>query len=146
MKPNKNRRSFLKKMGTSAALVAGVPPAISAARNRPDGLQYLNIPIRNKSFAPNDAIRIAVIGTGGMGIGDVDTALLVDGVEVVAACDLYDGRLLRAKELWGKDLFTTKDYREILQRPDIDAVINATTDHWHQKICLDAMESGKHVY
>ncbi|WP_154856478.1 Gfo/Idh/MocA family protein [Cyclobacterium xiamenense] len=146
MKPNKNRRSFLKKIGTSAALAAGVPPAMSAGRNRPGSPQYLSIPAKNKSFAPNDIIRIAVIGSGGMGIGDVNTALLVDGVEVVAACDLYDGRLLRAKELWGKDLFTTKDYREILQRPDIDAVINATTDHWHQKICLDAMESGKHVY
>lgn len=146
MKTNKNRRSFLKKLSTSAALAAGVPAAITAGTDTSASIQYLNAPSRKQSFAATDNVRIAVIGTGGMGIGDVNTALMVDGVEVVAACDLYDGRLVRAKELWGKDLFTTKDYREILERPDIDAVINATTDHWHQKICLDAMEKGKHVY
>ncbi|WP_439481371.1 Gfo/Idh/MocA family protein [Cyclobacterium plantarum] len=146
MKPNKTRRSFLKRLSTSAALAAGVPSAMAAGMRSSASVQYLNPSQQGKIPAANDNIRIAVIGTGGMGIGDVNTALMVEGVEVVAACDLYDGRLVRAKELWGKDLFTTKDYREILERSDVDAVINATTDHWHQKICLDAMEKGKHVY
>ena len=96
-------------------------------------------------MSANDKIRVAVIGTGGMGIGDANTALMVDGVEIVAACDLYDGRLVRAKELWGADLFTTKDYREILERSDVDAVINATTDHWHQKVCLVAYYLASHL-
>ncbi|WP_162419211.1 Gfo/Idh/MocA family protein [Cyclobacterium roseum] len=136
------RRSFIKKLSASAVVATGVPLATASPKVAVSILEKG----RRKNRTANDRIRIAVIGTGGMGIGDVNTALMVEGVEVVAACDLYDGRLVRAKELWGKDLFTTKDYREILERSDVDAVINATTDHWHQKICLDAMEKRKHVY
>lgn len=138
-----SRRSFLRKISASA-VVAAAPASVASAASLTD-VQYLHL-IKKQKIAANDRIRIAVIGTGGMGIGDVRTALMVDGVEIVAACDLYDGRLTRAKELWGKDLFTTRDYREILERSDVDAVINATTDHWHEKISIDAMRRGKHVY
>jgi len=144
-KSNNNRRSFIKKISAGAAIVAAAPAAMANGTGIHKNVEYLNL-VKRKGISANDRIRIAVIGTGGMGIGDVNTALMVDGVEVVAACDLYDGRLIRAKELWGKEIMTTKDYREILDRPDIDAVINATTDHWHEKICLDAMDKGKHVY
>lgn len=136
------RRSFVKKLGKSASVIAGAPAIISLTGEQ---LQAHSLkPV--KRVAANDKIRIACIGTGGMGMGDTDTALMVEGVEVVAACDLYDGRLTRAKEKWGKDLFTTRDYREILERKDIDAVINATTDHWHEQISIEAMEKGKAVY
>src|SRR5690606_27621967 len=138
------RRSFLKKLGTSAAVAASVPSAASMASSM-HNIEYLHL-VKKQPVSANDRIRIAVIGTGGMGIGDVQTALKVEGVEIVAACDLYDGRLVRARELWGKDLFTTRDYREILARNDVDAVINATTDHWHERISIDAMKNGKHVY
>jgi Predicted dehydrogenases and related proteins len=94
----------------------------------------------------NDTVRIAVIGAGIMGFSNVQTALKIPGVELAAACDLYTGRLERMKELYGKDLFTTRDYREILERKDIDAVIVATSDHWHARISIDAMKKGKHVY
>src|SRR5579864_2600756 len=74
----------------------------------------------------NDSIQIALIGAGGMGMGDTHYALSVPGVKLVAVCDVYDGRLARAKELWGQDLYTTRDYREVLARKDVDAVIIAT--------------------
>jgi predicted dehydrogenase len=94
----------------------------------------------------NDKIQIALIGAGGMGQGDADTSLKTTDVQIVAACDVYSGRLQRAKEKWGQGLFTTKDYREILSRKDIDAVIVATPDHWHATITSEALAAGKHVY
>lgn len=96
--------------------------------------------------AANDQIQVATIGIGGMGSEDTRSSTAQPGVKLVAACDIYQGRLRRAEELWGNDLFTTRDYREILQRKDIDAVIIATPDHWHAKIAIEAMEAGKDVY
>src|SRR5262249_27230180 len=86
------------------------------------------------SVSPNDRIRIATIGAGGMGSADTNSARSIPGVELVAVCDLYEGRRIRAKELWGDHIVTTRDYREILARPDIDAVIVATPDHWHSRV------------
>jgi predicted dehydrogenase len=97
-------------------------------------------------YSPNDNIQIALIGAGGMGTADANTAISLPGVKLVAACDLYDGRLQDAKKNYGKDIFTTRDYREILQRKDIDAVIVATPDHWHKDISVATMNSGKAVY
>ena len=79
---------------------------------------------------------------GIMGNININTALKVPGVQLVAVCDLYDGRLDRARELYGKDLFVTNDYRKILDRKDIDAVIIATGDHWHARITKEALQKG----
>lgn len=99
-----------------------------------------------QNVAPSDRIRIATIGFGGMGMGDTAYAKSVPGVELVAVCDLYDGRLARAREVHGADIFTTRDYREILARKDVDSVIIATPDHWHADLSVAAMEAGKDVY
>ena len=98
-----------------------------------------------RKLSPNDKIRVALIGAGGMGTADANSSL-ASGAEIVAAADCYTGRLERAKETWGQQLFTTRDYREILAKPDIDAVIVATPDHWHAQIAIEAMNAGKDVY
>ena len=98
------------------------------------------------SVAANDHIQIALIGAGGQGMGDTKTAVQVPGVKLVAVADCYNGRLAHAKELWGDDVFTTRDYNEILARKDIDAVIIGTPDHWHKQAVVDAMKAGKDVY
>lgn len=136
----RSRRDFL---GTLAlgALAAGATPSILSAdeRRRARPLQ------RTRRYSPNDQVQLAVIGAGGMGVADSRTALSVPGVTMVAACDLYDGRREAAREAWG-DISTTRDYREILARDDVDAVIVGTPDHWHQRISVDALRAGKAVY
>jgi predicted dehydrogenase len=94
----------------------------------------------------NDNVQIALIGAGGMGQGDAKMATSIPGVKLVAACDCYDGRLQHMKEIYGKDTFTTRNYQEILNRSDVDAVIIATPDHWHQRISVESLKAGKHAY
>lgn len=150
-----SRRNFIK-LATATTLVAGASRDVLGSMGT-----HLIEPReqQTQTTSPNDRIQIATIGVGGQGTSDTNAALrrsgasidqanpaLGSGVEVVAVADLYDGRLTRAKEIWGKQLFTTRDYREILARPDVDAVIVATSDHWHMKIAVDAMKAGKDVY
>ncbi|KAA2218784.1 Gfo/Idh/MocA family protein [Maribacter flavus] len=143
MSKKNTRRSFLKKATLTSAAVTTSPFLWASGFEEKLMLSRNYTP---KSFSANDRINLALFGTGIQGIYDTQTALQVDGVQLVAACDLYTGRLERAKELWGTSIFTTRDYRDILNRKDIDAVIVATPDHWHQKITIDALKAGKHVY
>jgi predicted dehydrogenase len=136
-----DRRAFLGTLAASALAAGATPIRLSAEERTVVHLRRARRPV-----APNDAVQIGLIGAGGMGNADVDTALRVPGVRLVAACDTYDGRLERIRERHGADLFTTRDYREVLARDDVDAVIVATPDHWHQRISIDALRSGKAVY
>lgn len=137
-----SRRKFLQNIsGTALLLGAGNFSKLMAEED-----YETRILPWERNISANDKIRIAVIGTGIMGHNDLQSALKVPGVELAAACDLYTGRLERMKELYGKDLFTTRDYREILEKKDIDAVIIATSDNWHSRISIDALNKGKHVY
>jgi predicted dehydrogenase len=97
-------------------------------------------------YSPNDTVQIALIGAGGMGQGDARLSTSIPGIKLVAACDCYDGRLKHMKEVYGSDIFTTRDYQEIVARNDIDAVIVGTPDHWHAPISVACLEAGKHVY
>jgi predicted dehydrogenase len=96
--------------------------------------------------APSDRLRVAVIGIGARAQQDAYSFAVTPGVELVAAADVYDDRLVRAKELFGEKVETTKDYRKILDRKDVDAVLIGTPDHWHKRIIIEAMDSGKDVY
>jgi len=139
--PESSRRIFLKKLGLATAATAVGPNLIAAGKSTP--LFYIK---RSGGHSANDNINLALIGAGGQGSSDTNTALQVPGIKLVAVCDLYDGRLADAKKRWGNDIFTTKVYKEILSRPDVDAVIIGTPDFWHQTISVDAMHAGKHVY
>jgi len=143
-KQAKNRRTFVKKLTLGSALVGAAPHIISATPYQQKVV--LSRSYRPETFSANDHINLALIGSGIQGIYDTTAALKVAGVKLVAACDLYTGRLDRAKELWGDHLFVTRDYREILQRKEVDAVIVATPDHWHKTITIAALKAGKAVY
>jgi len=141
-KTKTNRRKFIKTLG-SASLLVGATPLAGHANNSEIEERIL----KGKSrFSVNDKIQIAAIGTGIMGHHNIDSALKVQGIELIAACDLYDGRLHHVKEKYGKSVGITRDYRELINRKDIDAVLISTADVWHARIAMDAMDKGKHVY
>src|SRR5438034_10848245 len=134
MSHRSSRRDFLE---AAAGVTAAVPTVLRAQTQPQTPLQ--DVP-------PNERIQVATIGLGIQGQSDTRSALRVRGVELVAVADVYDGRQTLAKELFGNQLFTTRDYREVLARPDVDAVVIATPDHWHRQIAIDAMKAGKDVY
>ena len=140
---NNSRRGFITKMAKGVVGASLLPNIITAA-DRKRNLESLSR--ANEKYSANDQIQIALIGAGGMGTADTNTAITVPGAKLIAACDLYDGRLADAKKKWGNDIFTTRDYREILERKDVDAVIIATPDFWHKDISVAAMNKGKSVY
>jgi len=133
-----SRRKFIKQL--SAASVA--LPLASLANNK---AVRQTIPWENK-ITSNDKINVGIIGFGIIGSRNAKTLLQLPGIQLVAVCDLYKGRLDRAKELYGQQLFTTQNYEQVLSRSDIDAVVICTSDQWHDRISIDAMKKGKAVY
>lgn len=142
-KPNKaSRRKFLQQIGATSLLAVAGPLSSLAAKEKAEERTLFY----EKKISSADAIRVGVIGFGIQGHYDLQSALKVPGVELAGVCDLYTGRIQNAKELYGNDLFTTRNYKELLERKDIDAVIIATTDCWHARITKDALAKGKAVY
>ena len=95
MNKNSSRRSFLTKL-TKGVIGASIIPSVVEAKERKHIMDEM---LRShSSYAANDKIQIALIGSGGMGVADVNTAITVPGIELVAVCDLYDGRLEEAKK------------------------------------------------
>ena len=98
----------------------------------------------------NRRVRVGLIGCGGMGTGDLRQSLRL-GAQVVALCDVDDAQSAKVKDLAARDFsqtpeLVTRDFRRVLDRPDIDAVIVGTPDHWHALATVMACQAGKDVY
>jgi predicted dehydrogenase len=132
-----NRRDFIRRSGAVAAGTVAL---------RQNGKVIWQASPGPAMPAPSDRVRVAVIGIGARAQQDAYSFSILPGVELVAAADVYKDRLIRAKELFGEKLETTGDYRTLLDRKDIDAVLIGTPDHWHKKILIEAMDAGKDVY
>ncbi|MCX6595342.1 MAG: Gfo/Idh/MocA family oxidoreductase [Acidobacteria bacterium] len=129
-----NRREFLATagaLGVTAKSFAAAKPAASG-----------------RVLGANDRINIGVIGTGGRGFYVArEFSKVGEGkgnARIAMVCDVYQKRVTKGKEAYKCD--GTLDYREVLAKSDIDAVIVATPDHWHAPIALAAMDAGKDVY
>ncbi len=132
------RRDFLR---NSSAVLAGA------------GLAGLAAPLPaapRRRAAPSDRIRVALIGARNMGFGDLSNALGQPDVECAAICDV-DAHILRQRRAevekrQGKAPEGYGDFRKLLERRDIDAVIIGTPDHWHCLTTVYACQAGKDVY
>ena len=139
-----NRRQFLKKSGTAAAAVAALKVPVYGAGQAPSA---------NVKGA-NDKIVVGYVGVGGRGFGahvrQMRQNAEANNIAQAAVCDVSTHRANNAKNFVSKnsddkaEAYT--DYRKVIERKDIDAVVCSTVDHWHTRICVEAMESGKDVY
>jgi predicted dehydrogenase len=132
-----SRRDFIQ-IGTGALAATTVAGSLLQPR-------FLFAAVR--PMPPSDTVRFASIGTGVRGCELLKATLQVPGVQCVGVCDLYDSRHIAAQEaVDNPSVPATRDYRSILDRKDVDAVIIATMDHQHRHIFEDACAAGKDVY
>ena len=132
-----NRRDFMRRSGVAAAGTLAL---------RSGGKVLWASDPAPAMVAPSDRVRVGVIGIGARAQQDAYSFTVAPGAELVAAADVYQSRLTRAMELFGDRLETTGDYRRILDRQDIDAVLIGTPDHWHKRLIVESMAAGKDVY
>ncbi|MFO0807816.1 MAG: Gfo/Idh/MocA family oxidoreductase [Gemmataceae bacterium] len=96
--------------------------------------------------AANDIVRVGCIGTGGRCRALMRSLAKVPLTKIVAVCDVWDTSLAEGKKLADSQAFATKDYRELLAREDVDAVVIGTPDHWHVPLTVAACAAKKDVY
>ncbi len=105
------------------------------------------VPVIPPPASPTDRVGVAFIGVGIRGHILMDAVKATGQANLVAACDCYQGHLDRAKERTdGKIEACFGQYKKVLDRKDVDAVVIATPDHWHLPMVLDAFAAGKDVY
>ena len=126
---NISRRELLESLGIGAA-----------------GLITAGYTATAKGYAAGETINVACIGTGGRCRKLMESLRTIPGVKITAVCDVWDAHLDEGRKLAQPQAFATKDYRAVLDRADIDAVLIATPDHWHVPITVDACGAGKDVY
>ncbi|MSU56691.1 MAG: Gfo/Idh/MocA family oxidoreductase [Pedosphaera sp.] len=135
-----SRRSFIRKSGAAISLAALAPQVVPSSVLGMGG-----------KTSPNNRTTVGFIGTGDHGVGwNLGPYLRHKDAQVIAACDVDSNHLFRASETINdhyknEDCFTTKDFREVLARKDIDAVMISTPDHWHTLISIMAVQAGKDV-
>jgi predicted dehydrogenase len=98
------------------------------------------------AVAASDKVRVGVIGPGNQGRGDTKNFAKQPDVEIVAVCDVYEPNLALGVEAAGGQPQTYKDFRQVLDRKDIDAVLIGAPDHWHALMTVEACKAGKDVY
>src|SRR5262249_47200805 len=143
-KGNLSRRGFLQR-SMAAMAAAGLPAWYAREVLAAEEEKAAN----NKRVAANDRIIMGAIGIGSpqsRGTAIMQEARHQKGVEYVAACDVDGRHLDRAARMIGPDCAKFKDFRELLDRKDINAVTIAVPDHWHTLIAIDALRKGKDVY
>ena len=122
-----NRRNFLKSAGIGLATFTIIPRHV----------------LGGKGFTPpSDELTRAVIGVGGMGMWHVG---YTPG-RLLAVCDVDTRHLNNALDKAGPNVKGYLDYREVLQRDDIDIIHIATTPHWHALMSVAAARSGKDIW
>ena len=136
------RREFLAASALAAAGREASPPR-AAGLDGPTRAAAEPEPAR---VAANEKIVLGFIGTGGMGTGLINTFKTFPQVSIAAVCDVYEPHLRRAQSEAGGKPEAFGDFRKVLDRKDIDAVVIATPDHWHAIPAILACQSGKDVY
>lgn len=131
-----SRRTFL----ASTAALAGGLASRRAAAVEPEGNAT------TRKVGANDKVVLGFIGVGGMGTGLLNIFKTFPDVEIGAVCDVYEPHRLKAKSIAGGHTSDHKDFREVLDRKDVDAVVVATPDHWHAIPTILACQAGKDVY
>jgi len=138
--PQISRRSFLRRT-TAIAAATGLPLWFVERE-----VARAAEPAR-KVLSPNERPKIALIGSGGMGTGNARNSKRM--ADIVAVCDVDQRHVARAVgrlQVEGKKIDTYTDFRKLLERDDIHAIINGTPDHWHSLINIGAAKSGKDIY
>lgn len=138
-KATQTRRTFLKRTASLTALASAPTITPSSALGR-DG-----------ATPPSERIGLAGIGMGGQGRADLGALLNFPQIQAVAVCDVVGRHSRMAKGMvdqryGNNDCTMYRDFREVLRRPDVDAVLIGTPDHWHVPIAIEAMKHGKDVY
>lgn len=136
---NLSRRTLLGRAGSTAALglgaSAGLLQTAAAAQN---------------TVGANDRITLGIIGCHGMGSHNMNQLMNKAGVEVVALCDVDESRIQKdfnaVEKKYGRKPEVYKDFRKLIERKDIDAVVISTPDHWHALPLIYACEAGKDAY
>ncbi len=136
------RREFL----AASALAAAGREASPARASGFDGPTQAAAKPEPARVAANEKIVLGFIGTGGMGTGLINTFKTFPQVSIAAVCDVYEPHLRRAQSGAGGTPDAFGDFRKVLDRKDIDAVVIATPDHWHGIIAILACQAGKDVY